>query len=195
MRVKLGDFFPRTSYGWSDDKMIRCHKLGAHAVELQGGIAIAALAAEHQDGQALVEGLRRTESAAEQLLKGLPESKDVLNKIKNRSKVLRNIVEPFQYDGVPKKMAKVAEEKLRELGPYELEVEGQTLISCGGKPGYVHFGDKNVKLEPLTKIPVDLEKQSNAKRKKNNAETLRRSAAYHAKIERHLARARKELKK
>lgn len=194
MKIKLGDFFPRTEYGWSEDKGRRCHKLGAHAVELQGGIGIAALAAEHRDGHSLVEGLRRTEHAAEELLKGLPESKDVLNKINHRSRILRKIVEPYQYESVPKKVTKLVEEQLRELGPYELKVEGQSIVSCGGKKGYIHFDAKDEKLKPLTKIPAELQRQSDSKRKRNNADTLRRSAAYHAKIQRNLARIKKKAK-
>lgn len=194
MRINLGDFFPRTEHGWSDDKGRRCHKLGAHAVELQGGIGIAAVAVEHGDGHALVEGLRRTEHAAEELLKGLPESKDVLNRIQHRTRVLRKIVEPYQYEGVPKKVAKVIESQLRELGPYELKVEGQSIVACGGKQVFAHFGDKDEKLKPLSKIPPQLQRDSEVKRKKNDADKLRRAAKYHAKIQRDLARIKKKAK-
>lgn len=195
MKIKMGSFFPRLEYGWPPEKPRRCHKLGGHAVELQGGLAIADLGAQHGDGRAVTEAFRRVEDAADELAKGLPEHKGMVDVVGNRARMLRKLVEPYQYSPMPKKTAKVVQDQIRELGAYELKIEGNSIRACGGHPTGAHSFTKEEPLKPLSQIPPELKKQSAKKDAENKRDLARRAARYQAKAQREIRALIKKAKK
>jgi hypothetical protein len=179
MKIKLGDFYPRPEWGWPAEPARRCHILGSRVVEIQGGLGIAALAAKHGDATSIGEGLSRAEHAAGELVKGLPEQKAISNAIKNRTKMLETLVEPYRYDRakMPKKVVQAIEEQLKGLGMYELKLEGESIKACGGTPSgaHSHYKDEKLELSDLPKGMIAAAKKLRAEQEKKTVLRAKRS--------------------
>jgi hypothetical protein len=194
MQIQLGDFLPRVDWSWPVEPPARCLKMGAHTVELQGGLAVASVGAKHNDGKAVFDGLERAKQAAEHLKKGLPGSKEVTGKIENRVRMLRKLVEPYRYDMViPKTTSKVIEDQIHSLGMYELELESAAIKDCGGRLTGAFRGEKE-KLKPLPQIPPEVKERSQKQGKENTKATLRRMERIHARYERESKKDKKSRK-
>lgn len=173
MKIKLGDFYPRLEFGWPEDKARRCHKLGGHAVEIQGGLGVTSVGAKHGDADEVKKGLSRIEMGAEEIEKGLPEAKEFATPLKNRAKLLFKIVEPYRFqERLPKKTSELIEDQVRAMGDYEFKIEGLTIQACGGPLSGAHSHYKDEKVKPLPKIPPEALKEAKglkAKRDKKSA--------------------------
>lgn len=194
MKIRLGDFFPRVDWSWPVEQPARCLKMGAHAVELQGGLAVASVGAKHGDGTAVSDGLYRAQQATEHLKRGLPESKQVAGKIQNRVRMLRKIVEPYRSQKpIPKETARIVGEQIAALGMYELELESSAIKDCGGRLTGA-FQQEKVKLKPLVQIPHEVKKRSEKQDKANKQATLRRMEKTYARWEREAEKLKKSRK-
>lgn len=195
MRIRLGDFYPRVDWSWPIEQPARCLKMGAHAVELSGGLEIAKVGAKHGDGEAVTVGLYRAQQAAEHLKRGLQASKDVAGKIQNRAKMLRALAEPYRYSNkIPKATLKVIEEQIGELAPYELALETAAIKDCGGRlVGAMR--EENPKLKALPQIPGEVKKTSQRQDAANKKATAARAAKSHAKWDREWKQTKAEMKK
>lgn len=196
MKIRLGDFFPRPEWGWPTDPARRCHILGSRVVQLQGGLGIAAVAAKNGDATSIGEGLSQANTAAEELTKGLPEHRALAKAIKNRTKILDTLIQPYRYDRakLPKKVAQAIEDQVKGLGLYELKLEGESIKACGGTPSgaHVHYKDEKLKLPDLPKGMIEKAKKLKAEQEK---ETAARAARQYKKTDAKWQKERKAREK
>lgn len=192
MRIRIGDFFPRVEWGWFPEPTRRCHKLGAHTVELQGGLGVAAVAARNRDAEGVREGLSRVEHAAEELAKGLPEAKEFTSVLRNRAKALGALAEPYRYRmPLPKRTAKAVEEQVRGLGDYEFRVEELSIKACGGHPTGAHALYKETP-GPLPKIPQDVVRDAKRRKAELEREAAARMKRTHREVMKSIRRIRRK---
>lgn len=188
VKVRLGDFFPRPEHGWPEDKARRCLVLGSRVVEIQGGLGVAQVAVKHKDAEGVREGLWRIKSGAEEISRGLPESKSLTNVVRSRVKALEILVEPYVYKkALPKKTADVISEQLRRLGDYDLAIEGMSIRACGGFPMGAHALEKG-RVEKLPEIPKGLLEEARKLKAKQSKELEARVSREHKALLRRIER-------
>ncbi len=180
MKIKLGDFYPRPEWGWSAEPGRRCHALASRVVQLQAGLGIAQVAAKHGDGTNIGVGIHHAEMAAEELVKGMPEQKPLVNAVKNRAKMLDTLIEPYRYERakVPKKLAEAIEEQIKALEDYAFKLEGESIKSCGGALTGAHVSynkEGKLRLPDLPKGMIAAAKKLRVEQEKKTAQRAERS--------------------